>query len=230
MKKAISDAEVVIYGASGHGKVVADILQTLGIEIAGFVDDDPLKAREIFGLQILGDGKWLVERAASRSVSIALGIGDNFARRAVMDRCSTAGVQPLTAIHPSATIAPSAKIAPGTVIMARAVVNPDAVIGHGAIINTGAIVEHDCRVGDFAHLSPKVAIGGHAQIGDLAWLGIGSTVIHGVKVGTGSIVGAGATVVADIGEWVVAMGTPARVTRQMTPRFNKKNSALNSRT
>ena len=222
MKKAISDAEIVIYGASGHGKVVADILQTLGIEVAGFIDDDPLKAQEIFGLRILGDGKWLIEHAASRSVSVALGIGDNFARRVVMDRCSSAGIRPLTAIHPSATIAPSAKLAPGTVVMAHAVVNADAVIGHGAIINTGAIVEHDCRVGHFSHLSPKVAIGGHAQIGDFAWLGIGSTVIHGVKVGAGSIVGAGATVVADISEWVVAIGTPARVSREITPRMRQE--------
>jgi acetyltransferase-like isoleucine patch superfamily enzyme len=78
-------------------------------------------------------------------------------------------------------------------------------------------------VGNFAHLSPKVAIGGHAQIGNFAWLGIGSTVIHGVRVGTGSIVGAGATVVNDIGEYVVAIGTPARVSRQITSRINKKD-------
>jgi sugar O-acyltransferase (sialic acid O-acetyltransferase NeuD family) len=219
VKKALSEVEVVVYGASGHGKVVADILQALGIEIAGFVDDNPLKTGELFGLQILGDGDWLAEHAARRPVSVAFGIGDNFARRAIMDRCNTAGARPLTAVHPSATVAPSATLAPGAVVMAQAVVNADAVIGHGAIINTGAIVEHDCHIGDFAHLSPKVAIGGHTQIGDFAWLGIGSTAIHGVKVGTGSIVGAGATVLTDIGEWVVAIGTPARIFREITPRI-----------
>ena len=219
MKEAESETPVIVYGASGHGKVVADILQARGIQVEGFVDDDILKAGEVLGLKILGDGKWLVEQAASRPVAVALGIGDNFARRVVLERCIAAGARLLTPVHPSATIARSAILSPGAVVMAQAVINADAVIGRGAIINTGAIVEHDCRVGDFAHLSPKTAIGGQAQVGDFSWLGIGSVVIHGVNVGAGSIVGAGATVVRDIGNWVVAIGTPAHILRDIKPQI-----------
>lgn len=210
---------VIVYGASGHGKVVADILRVCGVEIEGFVDDDPLKHNEFFGLKILGNGKWLMERAARQPVMVALGIGDNFARRTVAGRCAAAGIRLLTAVHPSAVVAASAKISPGVVIMANAVVNADAVIGQGAIVNTAAIVEHDCRIGDFAHLSPKVAIGGHVKVGELSWLGIGSVVIPKIKIGAGSIVGAGATVVRDVGDWVVAIGTPARVVKELARKI-----------
>jgi sugar O-acyltransferase (sialic acid O-acetyltransferase NeuD family) len=188
------------------------------MEVEGFVDDDPRKSEEMSGLNILGDAKWLAERAARQPVAVALGIGDNFARRAVAERCGMNGVQLLTPVHPSATIAASAKVAQGAAIMAHAVVNADATIGRGAIINTGAIVEHDCGVGDFAHLSPKVAISGHVQVGELSWLCVGSTVIPNLRIGTGSIVGAGSTVLHDISDWVVAIGTPAHILKELTPR------------
>jgi sugar O-acyltransferase (sialic acid O-acetyltransferase NeuD family) len=216
--KILSKSPAVIYGASGHGKVVADILRACGTEIEGFVDDDPRKSGEMFGLKILGDAKCLIERASRGPMAVALGIGDNFARRVVAERCVAANAQLLMAVHPTATVAESAIMAPGVVIMAHAVVNPDAVVQRGAIINTGAIVEHDCKVGEFAHLSPKVAIGGHVEIGDFSWLGIGAAVIPKVKVGTGSIIGAGATVLTDVEDWVVAIGTPARILRKLKPR------------
>lgn len=208
---------VIVYGASGHGKVVADTLRACGLEVEGFIDDDP-KRRDRSDPKILGDAAWLAARVKRSPVAVALGVGDNLVRRAIADGCIRAGVQLLTAVHPSATIAASAKISPGVVIMASAVVNADAVIGVGAIINTAAIVEHDCHVGNFAHLSPKVAIGGHVEVGELSWLGIGSSVIPGIRIGTGSIVGAGATVVRDVDDWVVAIGTPARVLRKLDPR------------
>lgn len=216
--KIASEGPVIIYGAGGHGKVVADILRACETEIEGFVDDDSQKSGQMFGLKILGGAGYLIERASRGSVAVALGIGDNFARRLVAERCAATNAQLLTAVHPSATVADSARIASGVVIMAHAVVNPDAVVQRGAIINTGAIVEHDCKVGEFAHLSPKVAIGGNVELGDLSWLGIGAAVIPKVKVGTGSIVGAGATVVTDIDDWVVAIGTPARILRKLEPR------------
>jgi len=188
------------------------------MEIQGFVDDDPRKPGDVYGLKILGGAEWLAERACCQAVAIALGIGDNFVRRAIVERCAPMGVRLLTAVHPAATISGSAKISPGVVIMAHAVVNADAVIGCGAIVNTGAIIEHDCNVGNFAHLSPRVAIGGHVEIGDFSWLGIGSTVISNRKIGTGSIVGAGATVIHNVDDWVVSVGVPARTLKKLEPR------------
>jgi sugar O-acyltransferase (sialic acid O-acetyltransferase NeuD family) len=205
----------VIYGASGHGKVVADILRARGVEIEGFIDDNQELPREHFGLRILGDRTWLAREATHRPITVVLGIGDNLDRRAVAERMPDDNIRLLTAAHPSATISPFAKIAPGVVIMPQAVVNANAVIGRGTIVNTGAIVEHDCVVGNYVHLSPKTVVGGHVEIGDLAWLGIGSSVIPGLKIGKGSIIGAGATVITDIDDWVVAVGNPARVLKKM---------------
>jgi sugar O-acyltransferase (sialic acid O-acetyltransferase NeuD family) len=210
---------VLVYGASGHGKVVADILRASYIEVAGFIDDDFRSATcEILGLEVLGNRDWLADSAKSGPVAVALGIGDNSARQKVAQNCMAGGIALVTAIHPAATVAPSAQIGSGAVVMAAAVINPDAQVGAGAIINTGAIVEHDCRVGDFAHLSPKAAMGGCAQLGNLSWLGIGATIIHGVKVGAGTIIGAGAAVVRDIPDDVIAVGVPARVRRKLNER------------
>lgn len=206
---------IFVYGASGHGKVVADALLTQGIHLAGFIDDAvPADSAEILGLKIVGDGRWLFQQGKRGKVSVALGIGDNAARRRISEKCMDAGVELLTAVHSSAVVAPSAQLSPGVVVMAAAVVNPDAYIGMGAIINTASVVEHDCRVGDFAHLSPNATMGGGARLGSLSWLGMGATIIHGVTVGSGTMIAAGAVVVSDIPDQVVAMGIPARVRRR----------------
>jgi sugar O-acyltransferase (sialic acid O-acetyltransferase NeuD family) len=214
MTETSASSSIFVYGASGHGKVVADILLSRRVSVAGFIDDAaPTYSAEILGLTVLGDGNWLFQEAKSRKVLVALGIGDNAARRRIAERCMGSGVELFTAVHSSAVVAPSAHLSPGVVVMAAAVVNPDAHIGVGAIINTAAIVEHDCRVGDFAHLSPNAAMGGGARLGSLSWLGIGATIIHGVNVGSGTMIAAGAVVISDIPDRVVAMGIPARVHR-----------------
>jgi sugar O-acyltransferase (sialic acid O-acetyltransferase NeuD family) len=205
---------VFVYGASGHGKVVADILRACCIEIEGFIDDK-LSDSTVNGFRIMGNAQWLARQTVHQRVSVALGIGDNFGRQLVALRCIASGIQLVTAIHPSAVISSSAKISPGAVIMAQTVVNADAVVGEGAILNTTAVVEHDCTVGNFAHLSPKAAIGGHVKIGDLSWLGIGSTVMPNIRVGAGSVVGAGATVLHDVEDGVIVVGTPARTLKKL---------------
>lgn len=210
-----SNHSIFVYGASGHGKVVADILRARGIEVAGFIDDNaPPGSLEVLGLAVLGNGNWLAEQAKSRPITVALGIGDNSARQKVAERCVACRITLLTAVHPFTAVAASARVGPGAVVMAGAVINPDAKIGTGVIVNTGAIVEHDCQVGDFAHLSPNGAMGGGALLGSLSWLGMGATIIHGVTVGSGTIIGAGAVVVRDIPDGVTALGVPARIRHQ----------------
>ena len=209
--------QIFVYGASGHGKVVADILLAGGLAVAGFIDDDAqLQSNEILGLKVLGDGAWLAEQANSGSVAVALGIGDNSARQKVASRCIAQHIHLLTAVHPFTTVAASARVSPGVVVMAASVINPDAQVGTGAIVNTGVIIEHDCFVGDFAHLSPNATMGGCARLGSLSWLGMGASIIHGVNVGSNTIVGAGAVVVRDLPDNVVAIGVPARIHRHLS--------------
>ena len=204
-----NQSPVVIYGASGHGKVIADLLATSGVEVAGFVDDgESMQGQNLLGLPVLGNGEWLISQD---DFSVALGIGDNLIRRVIAKRCVDGGLKLISAIHPRAIVAPSAKIEAGVVIMASAVVNPEACIGQGAVINSSAVVEHDCQVGAFAHLSPNAAMAGGAKVGELAHMGIGASVLPLVNIGANTSVGGGACVINDLPDNVVAVGVPARI-------------------
>jgi sugar O-acyltransferase (sialic acid O-acetyltransferase NeuD family) len=198
-----------VVGAGGHGKTVADILICQGIAVLGFLDDDQATWGGLrLGKPVLGPIEAYRDFAP---VMLGLGIGDNQARRRVIERL---GAQALvlwcTAVHPRAIIAASAQLGRGAVIAAGAVVNPDAIVGDYAIINTGATVDHDCRIGHYAHIAPGAHLSGRVRIRDGALLGIGSVVAPGCSVGAWSIVGAGAAVVRDIPDWMTAMGVPAR--------------------
>jgi UDP-perosamine 4-acetyltransferase len=203
--------QIVIVGASGHGKVVTDICHCAGLVVAGFVDDDPTKVgRRVCGLPILGDDSWLAEAATRLPLAVALGIGDNAIRQRVAERCERYGTKLLTAIHPSATISRSARLGKGTVVMAGAAINPDSEIGEGAIINTGVVVEHDNYIGDYAHLSANSATGGNVTIGSRSHLGLCSCVLPNLRVGDDCTIGAGAVVIRNVLDGRTMVGVPAR--------------------
>ncbi len=202
----------IVYGASGHGKVVCDILLASNIRLDGFVDDNrDLEGKKVMGFPVLGSDKWIAETLKTASVRIALGIGNQQNRKIVADRCQHMGAEISTLVHPRATVAASAQLGEGTVVMAGAVVNPDAKIGRGVIINTGAVVEHDVVVGDYAHLSPGVTTGGGVRIGSLTHIGLGATILPGISIGQRTVVGAGAVVVCDIPDDAIAFGVPAKL-------------------
>jgi sugar O-acyltransferase (sialic acid O-acetyltransferase NeuD family) len=205
-----TERPLVVFGAGGHGKVVADILLARGERIAGFLDDGTPSGTIVFGLPVLGSRSWLETNLAR----VALGVGDNATRARVADACVASGSELVTAVHPRAVVATSVQVEAGAVIMALAVANADAIIGRGAIVNTAAIVEHDCIVGAFANISPGAAMGGGCRVGAFAQLGIGAAMLPSTSVGEGSIVGGGALVAADIPSGTVATGVPARARRQ----------------
>jgi sugar O-acyltransferase (sialic acid O-acetyltransferase NeuD family) len=209
--------KVFVYGAGGHGKVIADMLLAARVAgFAGFVDDDERsKGRSILGFRVLGNSAWLREQAAVAQVEVALGIGDNAARRVIAERCRAWGAVLRTTLHPSAVVARSARLGAGTVVMAHATINPDADLGEGAIVNTGAVVEHDVKAGNYVHLSPNSTMGGASALGELSLLGTGAVILPGVSVGARSVVGAGAVVTDALPDNVVAVGVPARITRHI---------------
>ncbi|WNG58561.1 acetyltransferase [Archangium gephyra] len=206
---------LVVYGCGGHGKVVADIALARGLSVEGFIDDGVQAGGRVLGLPILGGAAWLEARRSE--VRVALGIGENYARRRIHGLCETLGLVPVTLIHPSAAVAASARLGAGVVVMAQAVINPDSRVGDGAIVNSGAIVEHDCELGAFAHLSPNATLGGTVRIGALAHVGLGASILPGKSVGDEAVVGAGAVVLADVPPRVVVVGVPARVRRETKP-------------
>jgi len=214
--------KVIVYGASGHGKVVGDILLARkDPSFAGFVDDrGELQGSKVLGLPVLGDGHWLQREARKIRVAVALGVGDNFARQRLAEKCLAWGTELAILVHPTASVSDSARLGPGTVVMAQATVNPDAKIGTGVIVNTGAIVEHDVVIGDYAHIAPNAAMGGASSLGNYSFLGINAAVRQCVIIGSQSIIGAGAVVVRDIPDHVVAFGIPAQVQRLVEKQEN----------
>jgi sugar O-acyltransferase (sialic acid O-acetyltransferase NeuD family) len=200
----------VVYGASGHGKVVADIARLAGLELAGFLDDDPAKLGGVhFGFTVLSWEVILRQHERTPELGVALGIGDNARREACFARLVAAGLTVPCLVHPSAVIAASSRLGAGTVVMAGAVVNPDAMVGEGCILNTGSVVEHDDRLGRFVHLSPNAALGGGVSIGHRTHIGLGSVVLPGVAIGDDVRVGAGAVVHRPVADAATVVGIPA---------------------
>ena len=212
---------IYVYGAGGHGKVVADVLRAARRPPAGFLDDSPSRCRvSRLGLPVLDARQWMSRIEVCGEIGVALGIGDNRARQEVADLCRSSGFKIVSAVHPAAVLSSAAKIGAGTVVMPLAVVNAHAQVGPGVIINTGAVIEHDCIVGDYAHICPNAVLGGRVRVGPFSFLGLGAAVLPGVSIGSGSIIGAGAVVVRDIPDDVVAMGVPARVSKTVCSKVS----------
>jgi len=208
---------IIIWGAGGHARVVADIIRRVGeLTVAGFIDDvHPERAGECFeGAQILGARDALGPAHANGVSRLIVAFGNGDARADAARFAIESGFVLASAVHPSAVIAASATIGAGTVIAANVVVNPATTIGENVILNTSCSVDHDCSVGSFAHVAPGARLAGYVRVGDGSWVGIGAVVTDGRSIGARSIIGAGAVVVSDIPDGVVAYGVPARVMRR----------------
>lgn len=207
-------SKVVIWGASGHARVVADIVRLEDrFELSGFIDDINPQPRQFLGLPVFGGSEALVSLKNDGVSYIILGFGNCEARLKLSEVVVKEGFLLASAIHPHAVIAADASIGDGTVIAAGSIINPGSRVGANVIINTGASVDHDCEIEDGAHICPGVTLGGSVTVGIAAWVGIGSTVNDHVNIGSRALIGAGSVVVSNIPEYVVAYGVPARIKR-----------------
>lgn len=198
---------VVIIGAGGHGKVVADIVLKSGDRVLGFLDDNQMSGEKIAGIPVLGKIREYIQFRDKAEFIIAIGnanVREQISR--IMEK-----VRWYTAIHPTAVISNiNVSIANGSVIMANAVVNACSVIGKHCIINTGAIVEHDNVIADFVHISVGANLAGTVHVGKNTWIGIGASVSNNITICSDCIIGAGAVVVKDITEAGTYIGIPAK--------------------
>ena len=203
MKKS----HIWLYGAGGHALVVADVLGAMGQTVRGIFDDDPAATgtREypvMPGLKIGGR-----EQFASLDGLLLISVGNNRIRQQL---ALDLPVEFAGAMHPSAQISQSAAIGIGSVVFHGAIVQANSQIGRHVIINTAASVDHDCQIGDFAHVAPNVTLCGDVTIVQGTLIGAGAVVIPGVRVGAWSTVGAGSVVVRDVPDHATVVGNPAR--------------------
>lgn len=203
---------ILIIGAGGHGRVLADLAFCLGRQVLGFLDrDTQLHGRVIDGIKVLGGDERLIEYPA-RDVSLVNGLGSIAAsdvRREVYIRLKALGYQFEALCHPGAIVGRSVTFAQGVQAMAGSIVQNGARIGENTILNTGAIVEHDCVVGAHSHLAPGAVVCGDVRIGENCHIGVGAVVVQGLSVGDGALVAAGAVVVRDVLSGTRVAGVPA---------------------
>jgi len=194
---------IYIYGASGHGLVVADIAKACGYQKVIYLDD--------------GKDEYLSfsEVDKTTDIPLAFGIGSNRIRESLFKRVEKNGLNIVTLIHPSASVSSSVKIGRGTVIMPNVVINSNTIIGKGVILNSASVIEHENYIGDFVHISPNSSLAGDVSVKESSHIGIGATIIQGITIGTNSIIGAGSVVVKEIPEYVVAYGNPCKVVRKL---------------
>ena len=206
---------ILVYGAGGHGKVVADIaLARAEDRFAGFVDDrEELWGTKVMGFPVAGGSEWLSQESGNSRVAVAMGVGENRTRQMLAEDCARLAIELVTLVHPAATVSRTAQLGGGTVVMAGAIINADARVGPAAIVNSAAVIEHDVEVGDYAHVAPNSTMAGACRLGAFSHLGLGAIVLPGVCIGSHTIVGAGAVVTRNLPDGVVAIGIPARIYR-----------------
>jgi sugar O-acyltransferase (sialic acid O-acetyltransferase NeuD family) len=205
--------KLIVFGAGGHGKVVADTALRAGFDVAGFLDDSAsAPGSTVIGLPVLGNREWLRSTVPFR-YSIAVAIGNNRARMELAEWLTSRHIELATIVSPLAMVASSARIARGTVVMAGVVVSADAIVGKGCILNSASVIEHDVVLGHYVHISPNAALGGEAKVGDFTHVGIGAAVLPRISIGEGSMIGAGSVVSRNIPDQVIAYGSPARTQR-----------------
>lgn len=209
----MTQRRIVVFGAGGHARVVADALRAAGWTIAAFVDElNPARDGEAFaGSTVIGGPGGVAALRASGVLDAAIAFGANEARLALHERLRREGLRLPVVVHPSAVVSIDAQIGDGSFVGPGAIVNPAARVGVQVIVNSGAVVEHDCVVADGVHLGPRSCLAGRVSIGRATTLGAGVLVRDGIAVGAGTTVGMGAVVVSPLPDGVIAWGCPARV-------------------
>lgn len=197
-----------ILGASGHGKVIADIAELIGYSDIHFYDDGWPELTQVEHWPVAGDSDSLFTQVADYA-NIVVAIGNNAIRLEKYQRLFALGASCLPLVHPSAVMSRYASLEDGSVVMAGAVINPFSRIGKACIINTAATVDHDCVLADGVHISPGAHLAGGVCVGEHSWIGIGSQIKQLIRIGNQVIVGAGSTVIHDIPDFQTVVGTPA---------------------
>jgi len=201
---------IYLYGASGHAKVIIDILEKNGMPVSGLIDNNP-DIKTLMGYTVESG----IEEISQADYSVLISIGNNTVRKRVSESLSTRFIN---AIHPNAVLSDHISLGTGIAIMAGAVVNSDVTIGSHVILNTNCTVDHDCSIGDFVHISPNAALAGNVEVGEGSHVGISACVIQGIKIGRWATIGAGAVIIKDVPDYAVVVGNPGKIIKYNQPK------------
>jgi sugar O-acyltransferase (sialic acid O-acetyltransferase NeuD family) len=196
---------LIIIGASGHGKVIADIAVLNGYTDIVFLDDHTA-VEACAGFPVIGTSLHAPEG------DIFIAIGNAAVRKRLAEQYRDRR-QPVL-IHPNAVVAKDVEIGPGTVVMAGTVINPGATVGRGCIVNTCSSVDHDCTVSDYVHIAVGAHLCGTVTVGENTWIGAGAVISNNIRICKDCMIGAGAVVVKDISVSGKYLGVPAALKKE----------------
>jgi len=201
---------MILIGYSGHAFVAYGILRAAGKTVSGYCDVQE-KENNPFSLAYHGSENSATALEALQQHGFFIAVGDNRLRKKIYENLLQKNILPANAIHPSSVIDGSAHLAAnGVMIAAHVSINPLAVVGTGAICNTSCIIEHECVVGEFAHIGPGAVLCGNVKIGAGSFVGANAVIKQGITVGENVMIGAGAVVVKDVPDGVTVIGVPAK--------------------
>jgi len=204
---------LAIFGAGGHGKVVAEAALASGWQDITFYDDKFPHENHIGSYVVSGNFKNLISDAGCYD-GCHVAIGSNNIRLDFIKRLKSVDIRLPNIIHPSAIISSTVLLADAACILPGVIVNAGSKIGVGVILNSASSIDHDCKVEDAVHISPGAHLGGGVTVGPKSWIGIGATVINAIQIGADAIVGAGSVVIRDVPSGVTSVGVPSRVIRE----------------
>ncbi len=210
---------VVIIGAGGHAKVLADALIEIGREVLGLTDVNAERwGQSVAGAMVLGDDQKLAADYSAGEVELVNGVGavDSAAvRREVFRRLRSKGYRFASVVHPRATVSRHASLGEGVQVMAGAVIQPGVSVGENSIVNTSAVIDHDCEIGEHVHIAPGAVLCGAVIVGAGAHVGAGAVIRQGMRIGAEAMVGAGAVVVRAVADGETVVGVPAKPMRPL---------------
>jgi acetyltransferase EpsM len=192
-----------LYGASGHCKVIIDIIRSNGDHVTKVFDDDK-SIKKILDIDLSND----FSKSEFKN-NLIISIGNNYTRRAIAQSLKDNMFCVLK--HASSIIDKNSIIDIGTVVMAGVVINASTEVGRHCIINTSSSIDHDCIIEDYVHISPKATLCGNVSVGRLSHIGAGSVVIQGVKIGENVTIGAGSVILKDIPDNSIVVGNPGKI-------------------
>ncbi|MFN5854768.1 MAG: acetyltransferase [Pseudanabaenaceae cyanobacterium] len=211
----------VIWGSSGHSKVLHDLLRLCGGDVIALFDNNPnaLPSIEHIPLYIGLDGfhDWVSRQSDIENIYGIAAIGGSYGRDriGIHELFRSSGIKVETVKHPSAYVCQSATIGEGCQLLCQSLIATDSILGESCIVNHQASVDHECHIGKGVHLAPSSTLCGCINLGDNVMIGAGAVVLPRISIGENTVVGAGSTVTRDLPSNVVAVGSPARIIRHI---------------
>jgi sugar O-acyltransferase (sialic acid O-acetyltransferase NeuD family) len=208
---------LVMWGASGHAKVLRELIGTSRYRLVALFDNDQRRIPPFADIRLHhgrdGFMSWRAGIAEEHAFLVAIGGSRGRDRLEIHEFLVGQGLRPAAAIHPSAVVAADARIGAGSQVLAHATICVEAALGRECIVNTASSVDHECVLGDGVHIGPGATLAGCVTVGDSSMIGAGAVVLPRIVIGRDAIVGAGAVVTRDLPDGAVAWGSPARIIR-----------------